>query len=396
MHQNSTLSLPSLDEVTLNPCQAPPPVPVVTTVAPVREHQSLYIAARDCLYALNAGDGAARWCQQVKLIRERQVSYHPMVSYPPPPFMTFGHSRVVDGVVYICANGFGSYTYAFNADDGSLRWRTPTDARVAGMPFMDWAVPLVRDRVVYSGTYALNERDGTVLWRIAIDTRAEGTLALHALADETLFATTQRGIYAINAQDGLIRWLHPPDVRRYLSGPPVVADRLLYAGTGGSVGRAEKSHCFALDVKTGTETWRYPMGPFIGAVVQHEQIYVSSDDRSLYALDTKSGMLRWRHPFAAPGLYSATIANNVLYITTGYGPYALSSEDGGVLWRQPLGSGPGVSFAFDTPPVVLDGAVYLVRIDNRGRGVLYALNTRDGAEYWHTPYPSALAVAPAQ
>jgi outer membrane protein assembly factor BamB len=379
-------------EVTLDRCQAPLPVPVVTTVAPVREHQSLYIAAADCLYAVNAGDGAARWCQQVKLTRERQVRYPPGVSFPPPHRVGFGAPRVVNGVVYVCVDGAGEYTCAFNADDGSLRWRTPTDARAGSMPLMDWAVPLVRDRIVYSGTYALNELDGAVLWRVAIDTREEGALALHALTDETIFATTHRGIYAINAQDGQIRWRYTPEEQSHVSGPPVVAGHLLYAGTSGSVAHPEKSHLFALDVETGAETWRYPMGSYIGAVVHHERIYVSSGDRSLYALDTKSGMLRWQYQFVSPGHYPATIADNVLYINTD-GPYALSSEDGVVLWHQPLGSSPSVSF---TPPVVLDGAVYLARIDGHGRGVLYALNTRNGAEYWHTPYPSIAPLAVAQ
>jgi hypothetical protein len=54
MRQHATSAL---GEVTLNRCQAPPPVPVVTTVAPVREHQSLYLAAGGCLYAVNAADG---------------------------------------------------------------------------------------------------------------------------------------------------------------------------------------------------------------------------------------------------------------------------------------------------------------------------------------------------
>ncbi|MGZ3584083.1 MAG: outer membrane protein assembly factor BamB family protein [Ktedonobacterales bacterium] len=378
MHQNSP---PSLDEVTLNRCQAPPPVPVVTTLAPVRAHQSLYLAAGDCLYAVNAGDGTARWCQQVKLTRTREVSY------PPPPRLTFGAPRVVHGVLYVGVDGYGEYTYAFNADDGSLRWRTPTDARVAAMPFLDWAVPLVKDRIVYSGTYALNEQDGTVLWRLDIDTRVEGTLSLHALTDDTIYATTHRGIYAINAQGGQIRWLYQPDEQSIVSGPPVVADRLLYAGTSGSVWYPEKSHLFALDVETGAEIWRYPVGGYIGAVVHNETIYVSSGDRFLYALDTSSGMLRWRYPFAAPGHYPATIAENVLYIATD-GAYALSSEDGTVLWRQPLGSSPSMSFR---QPALLGGAVYLVRIDGHGRGVLYALNTRNGAEYWHTLYPSGSA-----
>ena len=229
MHQ---IALPALEAVvSLNPCQVPPPVPVVTTVAPVREqHLSLYLAARECLYAVHAADGTAHWCQQVKLTRTREVTYHPGVSSPPPRRMSFATPRVVGGVVYVCIGGFGEYTCAFTASDGALRWWTPTDARVVSMPFMDWAIPLVTDRIVYSGTYALNERDGSVLWRVAIDTDAEGALSLHALTDETIYATTTMGIYAINAQDGRIRWLYTPQEPTILSGPPVVAGHLLYVG----------------------------------------------------------------------------------------------------------------------------------------------------------------------
>jgi outer membrane protein assembly factor BamB len=382
MHQDST---PPLDEVALSRCQAPPPVSVVTTVAPVGEQQSLYIAAADRLYAVNASDGTARWCQQVKLTRE--LRYHPGVSYPPPPRMTFGTPRVVNGVVYVCASSYGGYTYAFNASNGALRWRTPTDSRVISMPFADFAVPLVKDGIVYSGTDALNEQDGTVLWRIAIDTRVEGTLSLHALVDDTIYATTQMGIYAINAQNGEIHWLYQPNAHTIISGPPIVFDHLLYVGTSDSVDQPEKSCFYALDAETRTERWQYPMGSYIGAVIHNESIYVSSGDRTLYALDKNNGMLRWKYQFASSGHYPATIADNVLYINTD-GAYALSSKDGVVLWHQHLGSSPSVSF---TPSVVLDGVVYLVSIDGHGQSVLYSLNASNGAEYWHAHYPSSIA-----
>ncbi len=393
MHQ---IVLPALEAVvTLNQCEAPPPDPVVTTVAPVRKHQSLYLAAGGCLHAVHAADGAAHWCQQVKLIRTREVIYPPEVSVPPPRRMSFATPRVVngvkgvDGVVFVCMYGFGEYTCAFASDDGSLRWWTPTDAQVSGGHFMDWAVPLVRDDVVYSGTFALNATDGAVRWRVeAIDTLEEGTPALHALADETLYATTQRGIYAINVQNGQVRWRYQPEEPRYLSGPPVVSGRLLYADTGSYLGYPERGLFFALDLEAGTEVWRYPhpMGSYIGPIVHHETIYVNSGDRFLYALDAKNGALRWRQPFAAPGHYLynlPAVANDVLYLTAD-GAYALSSEDGEVLWHDPLGSSPSISFR---QPVVLDGAVYLVRLDKHG-SMLYALDARTGAECWHTPYPS--------
>ena len=48
----------------------------------------------------------------------------------------------------------------------------------SSMPFGEFAVPVVKDGMVYNGTYALNEQDGTVLCRIAIDTP---WLSLHSL-----------------------------------------------------------------------------------------------------------------------------------------------------------------------------------------------------------------------
>ncbi|MGH2485316.1 MAG: PQQ-binding-like beta-propeller repeat protein, partial [Ktedonobacterales bacterium] len=238
------------------------------------EHLALYLTAGDRLYAVNAGDGTTRWRQQVKLSRTREVVYPPEVSVPPPHWARFATPRVEggdDGVVYVvCQYGFGSHTCAFAADNGALRWWTPTDAQVASMPFQDFAVPLVHDGIVYSGSYALSERDGSVLRRIATDIFEEGTLSLHALVDETLYASTTRGIYSINVQDGKVRWRYQPEESRQVSGPPVVSGRLLYVGTNATVGYPPMGHCFALDVETGAEVWRYPMGGYVGAVVQRE------------------------------------------------------------------------------------------------------------------------------
>src|SRR6266704_2379814 len=289
MHQDTTS--PS-DEVALNRCQDLPPVPVLTTVAQVGAQETLYVATYGQLYAVNASDGTVRWCQQLTLTRE--YGYQPGVSYPPPPHMLFGTPRVVNGVVYVCASGSGRYTYA------------------------------------------LNEQDGTVLRRIAFDTR---WLSPQALVEDTIYAMSQMGVYAINAQNGEVYWLYQPDAPTIMSGPLVVADHLLYAGTSGSVDHPEKSYFCALDAEKGTERWRYTMGSYIGAVIHNERVYVSSGDRCLYALDKHNGSLRWKYQFVSPGHYPATIAENVLYINTD-GAYALSSTDGAVLWHQHLGSSP--------------------------------------------------------
>src|SRR5260221_1983450 len=320
MHQDPT---PLSDYVALNSCQDLPPVAVMTPVAPagayhtlyavvgwgqvgvdpddhvalVGEPPTLYIAASDRLYAVHAGDGTVRWCQQVQPTQEliQQWSARPGMRHLPPPSLTFGAPRVANGVVYVCVSGYGRYTCAFNAGDGSLRWRTPTDAWSVSIPFGDYAVPVVRDGIVYNGTYALNEQDGTVLWRIAIDTR---WLSLQALVDGTLYAIAQPAIYAINAQNGEVRWRFESDYSVF-GGPLVVADHLLYVGTLGSVDHPEKSRCYALDAETGTLRWQYPLGnSYVGAVIHNESIYVSSRDQSLYVLEKHPGSLRWKYTSA--------------------------------------------------------------------------------------------------
>ncbi len=384
MHQDPT---PFSDEVALDRCHDLPPAAVVTTVAPVGAQQTLYVAAFDRLYAVYASDGTVRWCQQVQPTQEVIQKWSTLHGMPhhPPSAVTFGAPRVANGVVYVCVSNDGRYTCAFNAGDGALRWRTPTDARSASIPFGDHAVPVVRNGIVYSGTYALNEQDGTVLWRIASET---GWLSPQALVDGTLYAITQTGVHAINAQNGEVRWHYQPDAHTMISGPLVVADDLLYVGTSGNVAHPHKSYCCALDTEKGTLRWQDPLHKgYVGAVIDNERIYISAGDGYLYALEKHNRSLHWKYQFWTSGYYSATIAENVLYLNTD-GAYALSLADGTVLWYQRLGSNPSVYF---TPSVVLDGVVYLASIDGHGHGMLYALNASEGTEYWHSPYPHQIA-----
>lgn len=399
------------DDVALQSCQGQPPISVVTTVAPVGEQQThavivgwgqvgvgpddqvaligeqqtLYLTCSDHLYAINASDGTVRWCQQVKLTQEliEAWSARPGMRHHPPPHMTFGTTRVANGVVYVCASGYGRYTCAFDAGDGTLRWRTPTDAWSVSMPFADYAVPLVRDGIVYHGTYALHEQNGTVLWRIAIET---GWLSLQALVDDTLYAMSQEGVYAINAQNGEVRWRY--EMPMSPGGPLVVADHLLYVGTLGSVAHPEQSRFYVLDAETGRLRWEFPLGnSYAGAVIHGESIYVSSRDQHLYALEKHNGSLRWQYRFASPTYHTATIVGNVVYINI-HGAYALSSVDGTILWHKELESCPGF---YCTPSVVVDGVVYLASADGPWASMLYALNASNGAEYWHKHFDSSIS-----
>src|SRR5437899_1602028 len=61
---SSVASTPQADRVALQMCQNSQVSTTLTQAAPVEAQQLLYVAASDHLYAVNASNGAVRWCQQ--------------------------------------------------------------------------------------------------------------------------------------------------------------------------------------------------------------------------------------------------------------------------------------------------------------------------------------------
>jgi outer membrane protein assembly factor BamB len=235
------------NDVAISNCQGQSPASVVTTNAPGGAQRTLYISASTHLYAVNASNGTARWCRQVK--STRKYGCPPGGHCPSPLFPLFGTPKVVNNVVYICISEDGTYTAAFNAESGSLLWSVQSDCEMVDIPFADYAVPLVRNNIIYSGTYALRAQDGKVLWRAAINVATDGPLSLQALVGNTIYANTGDYIYAIDAGNGRILWRSAPDPREPLSGPLVVSDQRLYVGTLNSVENPDAGNFYALDVE---------------------------------------------------------------------------------------------------------------------------------------------------
>ncbi|GHO84401.1 outer membrane protein assembly factor BamB family protein [Dictyobacter formicarum] len=366
----------------ISSCQDQPPAPVVTRNAPGGVQQTLYVSASTHLYAVNASNGAVRWCRQVKSTRKYDCPLDEHCPLFPSPI--FGTPKVTNNAVYICISHNGTYTVAFNRKSGSLLWSAQSDCGVVDIPFADHAVPLVRDNIVYSGTYALRAQDGKALWRVAINPDTDGVLSLQALVGNTIYANAQNYVYAIDARNGKILWRSAPDRHEPIGGPLVVSDQRLYVGTLGSVDNPDAGSFYALDADSGKVLWNYHLNFYQGAVVQNETIYIGAQD--LYALNKQTGGLLWVHQLAGRGTTMIASTGNVLYINAD-GAYALNSMNGSVLWHKSLGSSPSVSFV---PPVVVSGVVYLASIDGHGRSIFYALNASNGTEYWQSDYPYQL------
>jgi outer membrane protein assembly factor BamB len=280
------------------------------------------------------------------------------------------------GVVFVCVSGYGGYTYAFNARDGSLRWLRKTDCEVVSIPFVDYALPIEADGVLYTGAYALDAQDGKMLWRLPMEE------SFGAVVNGVIYAYSQGAVYAFDAKDRSLRWSYTLDDT--IGNVPTVADGSVYVGDINGNGPSGMTpglpDTYALDAATGALRWRYESGMVGGsAVVANGVVYISGFPCALYALDAARGKLRWRYQADTCSSSTPIVINGVVYFTAD-GAYAFDASDGTVRWHTGLGANQGNRF---TSPTVMNGALYLGKIDGSGYSTLYALDASTGAELWH-------------
>lgn len=126
--------------------------------------------------------------------------------------------------------------------------------------------------------------------------------------------------------------------------------------------------------------WYRPIEAYIGAKVQliaaNNMIYVSTA-RGLYALDADTGDLKWRYDTQMPMGHSPTVIGDTLYVG-GFDKkvHAINALTGQRKWVFE-----GSLAGFDTNPVVANNKVYIGGRD----GYFYALNTGNGSVSWRYP-----------
>ena len=150
---------------------------------------------------------------------------------------------------------------------------------------------------------------------------------------------------------------------------------------------AYHQHVYAVDLKSGTEIWRYPAQPdakksFYAPPQLSEdgQLLVASYDSNLYSLNPSNGQENWSFtdstnhyigsPLAAPSAIYAPSSDNNLYAIdyTGKSFWTAPFTTDSPLWAQPATD--------DTCE-----CVYLTSMDHQ----VYALNATNGSLIWETP-----------
>jgi len=263
---------------------------------------------------------------------------------PAPP-------TVADGMVY-----FGSTdgnVYAVNADNGAQLWQFPTDGTILGSPTVDTGV-------VYAGSdngslYALDAKTGNKLWTYHAATSSEivavGTVTV---VNGSIYGTSSNNsshsfVFAVDAKTGAQSWIQ--QVNNELLSAPQFSDGKLYVVTA-ALTQAGKS--------TSIESHLDVFDAATGALPQQ----TSQDTESINA--------------NIPLLGAPTVANGVVFYTALNGDVsAVSAGDAAVQWKHSFGG------QIDAAPQVANGFVY-VGVSNGSiqNNPILALNAGDGSPHW--------------
>ncbi|RPF70813.1 PQQ-like beta-propeller repeat protein [Aurantiacibacter spongiae] len=167
---------------------------------------------------------------------------------------------------------------------------------------------------------------------------------------------------------------------RRLAAAPVVADGKLFV-----VDTAAVVHAF--DAATGARLWQHRIevsGDLRdatfggGASYSDGRVYVTNGVGDVVALDAGSGAEIWRVKPAGPLRGAPTVAfNDVFVMTQDNQIFALSAEDGGIVWQKAAASGQSGVFGV-AAPAAGQGTV----IAGYSSGELVAYRYENGRELW--------------
>lgn len=293
--------------------------------APAVVGKTVYFASRSSvdansggmLYAIDTETGAEKW-------------HYPENEGLPSKHLFLTAPSVQNGTVYIGASD--GNMYAIDAATGKevVRYRTSRSVNSAAL-LTDGGLLFGSDDGTF---YDLDPQTGASKWKQLYKAGDSINSAPVVAADMIFFTTNDNSIHALREATGAYRWkLRLPF--RVLPNAPVYADGALYAAAG------QRLH--AIQPSSGNLRWArdFPSDVVASPVVQSNIIYVVSRDvkgngAQVWAVRGNNGKDLWAGPAAIPLVPSAapTLSGDVLYVPTVKNVlYALSTEDGRVLWE---------------------------------------------------------------
>jgi outer membrane protein assembly factor BamB len=276
--------------------------------------------------------------------------------------------------------------YALGQSNGQVRWK----AHVGGFPNVKAVVGDIvivmatsyRDSAEYNVAYALNAGDGKTLWHTDLQ---QGVV--RAIGADMLYVETggqdEPAILALDLRTGRQLWRYP------LGGNTAqwqLVDSLIYIQTSPSRDPLT-SVCFVVSGGTGRLLWRYPStGEVVifWLLVGDGYVYVEhssgqSGSTLISTFDAANGALRWQQLAPANGSALVGVGNGSLYAFTQTDLVALRDVDGMEKWHAMVGE--GAASVAGSELTVVPGAIYATIM---GVG-LVKFNASDGTQAWHVP-----------
>ena len=266
-----------------------------------------------------------------------------------PGALLFGSPVIADDSVYIAAMNEEHPTrgslVCLSADDGRVRWTTPTQASVKHNPAV--CGDLVFSVTVTGQVAAMNRATGDLAWTYQLgDPSQRWVFSSPLVVDDLVIAGAAPHFVALEATSGRVRWLREDlGARDWISSyvSPSADNENVYVGFFWHYHVA-----YALDIATGVTRWMIDepnRACSVGSLVLDGDggLFATCHDATVRAYSTGDGSERWRHelgqdPNTRGGArWSAgtlAVANDVCYVPVGDGSIrAISAQTGQPLWR---------------------------------------------------------------
>ena len=207
-----------------------------------------------------------------------------------------GGGLAYGGGLVFATTGYGELV-ALDAATGAVAWRQKFDTGVGGAPTVegDTVYVVARD----ASAWAIRAGDGKVLWQLPGTPAKAGVTGVSAPAVAgplVVFPFASGQMIAADRETAAPVWQAYVAGARIgrayarvsdLTGDPVVADGVVYAGT--SAGRLA-----AVSAETGERLWSAPEGAMGPVQVAGGQVFFVNDENQLMRVDAATGEAVWR------------------------------------------------------------------------------------------------------
>jgi len=288
--------------------------------------------------------------------------------------VTVSSAAVVNETVYVGSDD--GYLYAFDATDGSLRWRAETNGSIRSSP-------AVVDGTVYVGSrdhglHAFDVDDGSERWNVSTGNTIDSS---PTVVDGTVYVGSDDDtLYAIWANNGTERWSYTTGGN--VGGTPAVENGVVYVGS-------RDGFLYAIDATGGDLLWRTDVGDVVASApaVVGDRIYLGVyGTNSTVAVNATSHEIVWNATLGDRVYSSPAVANGTVYVGDGSGAvHALDAESGNVTWTETTGA------EIRSSPAVANGTVVVTSTD----GAIYAYDATTGTQYWRYDAGSPITASPA-